>query len=911
QSGIMEKLEIKPVSRSILSTATFKKDHHEQQQQQNRSISVNICKDSIIRNASQYSTNSATFPTDLPKISIFNKFAVAPIDRNSSLITAGVTSSSPSRSTSVSTAFFPHQTLLRTAIAINPNISCNDEMVVTKYGVKKISSGSLLLDHLGMELLQQQRQQSISSFQNLKEEELEDYTANSRCPSLCEKLPVLVTKDMIEEIQRDESVLNLLASLDEENNLQKKQFPTNTNDNEFLDHQCRQFSAQQQQLKSTSFSNNTRNAKRISVTPLTKQPKNINFQNKNINNDFGASGAEQITSLKSQSKQDQRKSAARSPPTRNRSTQKQQQEQIAAALEIHGAALKTARTAITNSLQTLNNNGISTFTTSLSKIPSEIKATSSFDAISAITSTENDHNNKEPPPPRKFSPNVITKPPPTHQLSSSTNNNSTIHSESLIGVHASLIIAIRQLAKNASRRVAARRMWAWAIAKVLRMVQTTLAIQKMQQNTLMSFVQNKDKATSDSNSNCWMENNRNHNNFRKTINNESNSNGTSKATSQNSIGSVNSRVLASLMKPPSSRTPQDIRVLEVLTKNMPGFSKYNVTVRKELARVVGYSRFDMNRTIIKEGHVAHNFYCILSGQVEVWKKVAAGSNDETGTTGMKFLDRMGVGATFGQVALVSENELRSATIITSIETEFLWLTRDDFEIVLKRETKRELDERRKYISQNPILGKLGSDAINNLAASAQTVEAAPDSVLVSEGEYLNQVLLIEGDCQLSKCVDFSKVQVRDHPTPQHNLHPFPLPRTITTPYHGPHEKTPRLVRIARYPDSELYGAAGILASVGTPNQIATLSTLLLDVNAAAKSLYSVTALTRVKYIAVNKHSFSKELIHFPQVLYEVVMRYIALKKIFCDTPKTQRLYLERNEWLRYKKRVMREFGFTV
>ncbi|KAJ3388415.1 Cyclic nucleotide-binding domain-containing protein 2 [Entophlyctis sp. JEL0112] len=444
------------------------------------------------------------------------------------------------------------------------------------------------------------------------------------------------------------------------------------------------------------------------------------------------------------------------------------------------------------------------------------------------------------------------------------------------------IVAARNLAKRSVARLQARKRWRWAINKILRLVKTTNAISAGAAKNFKNS--HEDLDIIDQPSRNRAANGQHELGFKldnfKFVN--------------KSGGSA--KVMAALIKAPENRLDEDLRVLEIMFRGLPGFSKYNSTIRKALGTVVRYSRFGPSRTIIKQGQFAQNFYYIMSGELEVWK-YSDGKNNWVGT--------MGSGMIFGELALLLENERRMATVISVTEIELLWLTRDDFEEVLKKETVKELEERKKLIGQHPLFRVLSHEAINNLAMTSKTIELQPDTFIIAEGDKPNSVCLIcEGTCKLLKCVYFSKVILQSHPVVKHKLFPFPLPKNVVVPF-GPYQKIQKLLKVAELIDGEYFGAASSIANVGTPIQIATLGSLI-DIERTVKSSYSVVTSTNVKYIAMNKHTFSKELVHYPEVVKEIAITWKLQTTVFEDSLKTQTLFLEKQEWEKYKTEVMKD-----
>ncbi|KAJ3024844.1 UNVERIFIED_CONTAM: hypothetical protein HDU68_007742, partial [Siphonaria sp. JEL0065] len=317
------------------------------------------------------------------------------------------------------------------------------------------------------------------------------------------------------------------------------------------------------------------------------------------------------------------------------------------------------------------------------------------------------------------------------------------------------------------------------------------------------------------------------------------------------------RVMAALIKNPEDRNIDDLRMLDVLLRNLPLFSKYSPAVVSGLAKVVEYSRFGPHRNIIKEGHRGWNFYYIMTGDLEVTKMIEGRSS---------CVRVLKAGMIFGELALLLENSKRTATVSTNTDTELLWLSRHDFEAVLKRETSQEVDDRKRFLASHPFFETLGAAAVNHLALTAQTIELKPGQMIFSEGEVPDCVYLIcEGEAKVTKCIQLAKVKLAKRGT-RFKLYPFPLPPSITAPFGM--QITPELVHVTNVSAGEYYGAAAALATGGNPSQIATLKSFF-NINMEAQSPFSLVASTRVKYISLNKYSFAKELKRFPEILESI------------------------------------------
>jgi CRP-like cAMP-binding protein len=164
-------------------------------------------------------------------------------------------------------------------------------------------------------------------------------------------------------------------------------------------------------------------------------------------------------------------------------------------------------------------------------------------------------------------------------------------------------------------------------------------------------------------------------------------------------------------------------------------------------------RFKKGATIIHEGTIGSNAYLILSGSVEVFKKVG----DEK-----LVLSRLVKGNIFGEMSLVDEKP-RSATIVALEETEVRILSRERFESMLEQNPRavipllKQVFQRVRYLNQM-VTAFCGQ-------ASTGTVELATQPLrLTAKTEEAEQAMQ-------GKEIDISKI-------------PFQIGRTSTSSVFG-------------------------------------------------------------------------------------------------------------------------------
>lgn len=96
---------------------------------------------------------------------------------------------------------------------------------------------------------------------------------------------------------------------------------------------------------------------------------------------------------------------------------------------------------------------------------------------------------------------------------------------------------------------------------------------------------------------------------------------------------------------------------------------------KKLSPKIKGKMFKHNETIFRSGDHGDAFYVIVSGKVGVWIVL---SNDGEDGGDLKELRTLSVYDTFGEMALLSDKNIRTATIITKEISLLAMLTKEDF-----------------------------------------------------------------------------------------------------------------------------------------------------------------------------------------------------------------------------------------
>ncbi|XP_056417404.1 cyclic nucleotide-binding domain-containing protein 2-like isoform X2 [Hyla sarda] len=130
-----------------------------------------------------------------------------------------------------------------------------------------------------------------------------------------------------------------------------------------------------------------------------------------------------------------------------------------------------------------------------------------------------------------------------------------------------------------------------------------------------------------------------------------------------------------LTSSPGKRTPEEAKLAMLsLRMTVSSFAGYPVHIQEKIAKVGWYECFGPGRVIIRQGHVAQNFYLILSGTTVVTKVSRSKKTGEHFSKTVAFLKK---GKYFGDVAILT-NTKRNATVVCHDSVSLLAITRQDF-----------------------------------------------------------------------------------------------------------------------------------------------------------------------------------------------------------------------------------------
>ncbi|XP_041368059.1 uncharacterized protein LOC121382607 [Gigantopelta aegis] len=232
-------------------------------------------------------------------------------------------------------------------------------------------------------------------------------------------------------------------------------------------------------------------------------------------------------------------------------------------------------------------------------------------------------------------------------------------------------------------------------------------------------------------------------------------------------------VVSVISKPVESRQDFEIQTL------VPWFRKKSEKLFRELkteylkdiirnCQIVHIKRDDI---IIKQGERGDCFYIILSGQVSIYilDKDKEGEEDTPTEPEQIYkkdgkLDRnklgcpvtqLGPGAPFGEVALESEDCIRTASITADENTDLLVVDRHLYNRSVRDVLAKEFEAKKRFIEQNPMFSSWAPKYRKQLTMALYLENYSYDAVLVRQGDHVKNIYFITSgqiEVQMDPCV---------------------------------------------------------------------------------------------------------------------------------------------------------------
>ncbi|XP_053400486.1 uncharacterized protein LOC123556863 [Mercenaria mercenaria] len=212
-----------------------------------------------------------------------------------------------------------------------------------------------------------------------------------------------------------------------------------------------------------------------------------------------------------------------------------------------------------------------------------------------------------------------------------------------------------------------------------------------------------------------------------------------------SYSGLTSRAKQALKKIPRDRTEEDAKILMEILIRLPMFMKYSKAVKQALAHLLWYDAFKEGRVIVKQGDPGYRMYFVISGEVDLKRT----DYMDTGEQISYHLKTVQTGATFGELALI-RNVRREFTAICRGSSEFLSLSKDEFNHALRSRWERECDKRYNFLRTSEHFNVWTDKQLQFCADSSELKEYMDNNVILGDidGATDSVYFITKGRCEI-------------------------------------------------------------------------------------------------------------------------------------------------------------------
>jgi len=174
-------------------------------------------------------------------------------------------------------------------------------------------------------------------------------------------------------------------------------------------------------------------------------------------------------------------------------------------------------------------------------------------------------------------------------------------------------------------------------------------------------------------------------------------------------------------------------------RDIPIFGHLTENQILQLSQKLKSQNFRKGQAIIKQGEEGREFYIVGAGEAQIILEHESGFKELVGV--------LKPGDSFGEIALI-EHTPRNATVRATEDTKMFVLEKDDFDTLFPEDSSERkhltfVIRRVKLILDSQALSHLGPSQIHELLRCADTVEFAPGTTIVREGDIGDAAYLIE------------------------------------------------------------------------------------------------------------------------------------------------------------------------
>lgn len=144
---------------------------------------------------------------------------------------------------------------------------------------------------------------------------------------------------------------------------------------------------------------------------------------------------------------------------------------------------------------------------------------------------------------------------------------------------------------------------------------------------------------------------------------------------------ISKEVQQFLSSRPDERTSYQLQTILYALQTLESFSDLPLHMQQDVCKVAWLQSLPPNKIIIKQDHVADNFYFIINGSVTV-----VSENDPTLDTPFTSLATLKRGSSFGETAILN-NCRRTATVVSNDPVQLLVVGKEDYKRIFMGQTK--------------------------------------------------------------------------------------------------------------------------------------------------------------------------------------------------------------------------------
>ncbi|XP_070177496.1 uncharacterized protein [Littorina saxatilis] len=211
------------------------------------------------------------------------------------------------------------------------------------------------------------------------------------------------------------------------------------------------------------------------------------------------------------------------------------------------------------------------------------------------------------------------------------------------------------------------------------------------------------------------------------------------------------KVVDVISRPPDQRTDFELAaILPYVRKKAHLFVNTRPDLLKDIMRNCKFGTRQRDDIIIKQGEVGDCFYVVLSGQISIYihnqdkgdeeerkelENIVQYKDGKLDRTKLgNFALSLGEGSPVGEVALIDEAAVRTATIVADQKTDLLIIDRPLYNRCIKDMLALEFEEKKKFICNSPLFASWAPKYRKQLAMALYKESYPYESLLVRQGD---------------------------------------------------------------------------------------------------------------------------------------------------------------------------------